>query len=74
MLLHKNIKKIWETEIDAFDILNGDHPLQKGVFFSGSSSIRFWQDPAFIDIFSSMIEYLGNLRKKDYVRRFEDDR
>ena len=39
-------QKIWQTEIDAFDILNGDAPLQEGILFTGSSSIRFWIDPA----------------------------
>ena len=39
-------QKIWQTEIDAFDKLNGDNPLQDGILFTGSSSIRFWKDPA----------------------------
>lgn len=38
--------KIWQTEIDAFDVLNGDTPLQEGILFTGSSSIRFWKNPA----------------------------
>lgn len=39
-------QKIWQTEIDAFDILNGDVPLQEGILFTGSSSIRFWINSA----------------------------
>jgi len=39
-------KNIWKTEIDAFDKLNGDNPLQEGILFTGSSSIWFWKDPA----------------------------
>ncbi len=35
----------WKDEINAFDELNGDSPLQEGVLFTGSSSIRFWKDP-----------------------------
>lgn len=35
----------WKDEINAFDELNGDSPLQGGVLFTGSSSIRFWKDP-----------------------------
>lgn len=36
----------WQTEIDAFDELDGDTPLQKGILFTGSSSIRLWKDLA----------------------------
>ncbi len=36
----------WASEIDAFDKLNGDTPAQGGILFTGSSSIRFWKDPA----------------------------
>ncbi len=39
-------QKIWQTEIDAFDVLNGDNPMQEGILFTGSSSIRMWKDPA----------------------------
>jgi len=39
-------QKIWQTEIDAFDKLNGANPLQEGILFTGSSSIRMWKDPA----------------------------
>ena len=39
-------QKIWQNEINAFDILNGDNPLQGGVLFTGSSSIKFWKNPA----------------------------
>jgi lysophospholipase L1-like esterase len=34
----------WQTEIDAFDVLDGDTPLQDGILFTGSSSIRLWKD------------------------------
>ena len=36
----------WANEINAFDKLNGDAPPQGGILFTGSSSIRFWKDPA----------------------------
>jgi len=36
----------WKNEINAFDKLNGDSPLQGGILFTGSSSIKFWKDPA----------------------------
>ena len=36
----------WKDEINAFDILNGDSPSQGGILFTGSSSIKFWKDPA----------------------------
>ena len=39
-------QKIWQSEIDAFDKLNGANPLQDGILFTGSSSIRMWKDPA----------------------------
>lgn len=39
-------QKIWQTEIDAFEVLNGNNPMQEGILFAGSSSIRFWKDPA----------------------------
>ncbi|HEY9220414.1 MAG TPA: GDSL-type esterase/lipase family protein [Lutibacter sp.] len=39
-------QKIWQTEIDAFDKLNGANPLQEGILFTGSSSIRMWKNPA----------------------------
>lgn len=35
---------IWQKEIDAFDELNGEFPLQEGILFTGSSSIRLWKD------------------------------
>ena len=35
----------WKKEIDAFDVLNGESPVQEGILFTGSSSIRFWKDP-----------------------------
>lgn len=35
----------WKVEINAFDKLNGDSPLQDGILFTGSSSIKFWKDP-----------------------------
>jgi len=36
----------WADEINAFDKLNGDNPEQGGILFTGSSSIRFWKNPA----------------------------
>ncbi|MBE0424350.1 MAG: hypothetical protein IBX66_10490 [Lutibacter sp.] len=39
-------QKIWQSEIDAFDKLNGANPLQNGILFTGSSSIRMWKNPA----------------------------
>ncbi|MFZ3273136.1 MAG: GDSL-type esterase/lipase family protein, partial [Lutibacter sp.] len=39
-------QKIWQSEIDAFDKLNGDNPIQDGILFTGSSSIRMWKNPA----------------------------
>ena len=39
-------QKIWQSEIDAFDKLNGANPLQYGILFTGSSSIRMWKNPA----------------------------
>ena len=41
----QNYQNEWNDEINAFDELNGDSPLQGGVLFTGSSSIRFWKDP-----------------------------
>ena len=39
-------QQIWQTEIDAFDKLNGGNPLQECILFTGSSSIRMWKDPS----------------------------
>ncbi len=39
-------QKIWQTEIDAFDKLDINNPLQECILFTGSSSIRMWKDPA----------------------------
>ena len=36
----------WKDEINAFNSLNGDSPSQGGILFTGSSSIKFWKDPA----------------------------
>ncbi len=36
----------WKSEINAFNSLNGDSPSQGGILFTGSSSIKFWKDPA----------------------------
>jgi len=36
----------WKDELNAFDSLNGDSPSQGGILFTGSSSIKFWEDPA----------------------------
>ena len=41
----QNYQNEWNDEINVFDELNGDSPLQGGVLFTGSSSIRFWKDP-----------------------------
>jgi len=42
----QEIQKAWQTEMEAFDVLNGDTPMQDGILFTGSSSIRFWKNPA----------------------------
>lgn len=34
----------WQNEFDAFENLNRDTPLQEGILFTGSSSIRLWKD------------------------------
>ena len=39
-------KNIWQYAFDEFNILDGDSALQEGILFTGSSSIRFWKDPA----------------------------
>lgn len=39
-------QNIWQIEINAFDDLNNGNPLQEGILFTGSSSIKFWLDPA----------------------------
>lgn len=36
----------WLDEINAFGVLDGNTPAQNGILFTGSSSIRFWQNPA----------------------------
>ncbi len=36
----------WKDEINAFDSLNGNSPSQGGILFTGSSSIKFWKNPA----------------------------
>ncbi|NOR27867.1 MAG: hypothetical protein GQ540_04985 [Lutibacter sp.] len=38
-------EKIWQAEIDAFDLLDNNEPMQKGILFTGSSSIRLWKNP-----------------------------
>jgi lysophospholipase L1-like esterase len=35
----------WIEEMDAFEARDGAAPLQEGILFTGSSSIRFWKDP-----------------------------
>jgi len=35
----------WSEEFVAFNVLDGESPVQNGVLFTGSSSIRFWKDP-----------------------------
>lgn len=39
-------KNKWKDEINAFDKLNNKIPLQEGILFTGSSSIKYWKDPA----------------------------
>ncbi|MFH1000462.1 MAG: GDSL-type esterase/lipase family protein [Bacteroidota bacterium] len=39
-------KPIWQNELNAFDSLNGSTPPQNGILFTGSSSIKFWKEPA----------------------------
>lgn len=39
-------KNQWKKSMDAFEVLNGESPQQGGVLFTGSSSIRFWKNPA----------------------------
>ncbi len=36
----------WKNDLDTFDKLNEGAPLQGGILFTGSSSIRFWKNPA----------------------------
>ncbi|MDP3312096.1 GDSL-type esterase/lipase family protein [Lutibacter sp.] len=36
----------WEKEIKVFDSINNGNPLQDGILFTGSSSIKFWKNPA----------------------------
>lgn len=42
----QDYQRIWQNEINSFDSLNGNFPLQEGILFTGSSSIKFWKDPA----------------------------
>ena len=35
----------WMEEMNAFEVLDGELPMQNGILFTGSSSIRFWIDP-----------------------------
>ncbi|MEN8125999.1 MAG: GDSL-type esterase/lipase family protein [Bacteroidota bacterium] len=37
-------KNQWKDEINAFDKLNGNSPIQGGILFTGSSSIKYWKD------------------------------
>lgn len=39
-------KPIWQNEINAFELLNNENPPQNGILFTGSSSIKFWKEPA----------------------------
>ena len=65
-------QRIWQKEIDAFDILNGDHPLQNGILFTGSSSIRMWKDPA-VDFNNPMIlnRGFGGSQIIDLIENFD---
>lgn len=36
----------WAEEFAVFDAINGETPAQLGILFTGSSSIKFWKDPA----------------------------
>ena len=36
---------MWIEEMNAFEVLDGEAPMQNGILFTGSSSIRFWKDP-----------------------------
>ncbi|HSQ46188.1 MAG TPA: GDSL-type esterase/lipase family protein [Lutibacter sp.] len=38
--------KQWREEINYFTVLDGNKPMQDGILFTGSSSIRMWKDPA----------------------------
>ena len=39
-------KNQWKKSMDAFEVLNEESPQQGGILFTGSSSIRFWKNPA----------------------------
>ena len=39
-------KNLWVESLDKFDQLNGESPMQEGILFTGSSSIRFWKNLA----------------------------
>lgn len=36
----------FKDELNNFTVLDGKNPLQDGILFTGSSSIRMWKDPA----------------------------
>lgn len=36
----------WKDEINSFSVLDANNPLQNGILFTGSSSIRMWKNPA----------------------------
>lgn len=39
-------KTRWKKAMDAFEKQNQGNPLQNGILFTGSSSIRYWKTPA----------------------------
>jgi len=39
-------KNQWEEEMNTFNKLDNGSPIQKGILFTGSSSIRFWKNLA----------------------------
>lgn len=40
------VNKQWSEEINNFTFLDANKPMQNGILFTGSSSIRMWRDPA----------------------------
>ena len=39
-------KNQWVKDFEKFDSINAKSPAQNGILFTGSSSIRFWENPA----------------------------
>lgn len=45
--LHSQVyKNHWVNDFKKFDSINAGSPAQNGILFTGSSSIRFWENPA----------------------------